>query len=1592
MKKILGLDLGTNSIGWAVVNAEQTEKSLMPKSIEMAGSRIIPMDAAEMSDFEKGNSKSQTAERTRMRGVRRLGERDLLRRERIHRVLHLLGFLPEHYETQLGWDKSDNKTYGKFKKDKEPKLAWKETNPNKFDFLFQESFNEMLSDFREYQPDLVANGKKVPYDWTIYFLRKKALEKAITKEELAWIILNFNQKRGYYQLRGEELEESPNKKIEYQALKVIRVEKTEEKKGMETWYNVHLENGWIYRRPSKEYLDWEGKTKEFIVTTDINDDGTPKLDNEGSIKRSFRAPKEDDWTLMKKKTESDIEKSFQTVGTYIYNTILQKPNQKIRGKLVRTIERKYYKSELYAIIKKQIEFHKELQSKELYNDCILELYPNNESHRNNIKKRDFTYLIVDDIIFYQRPLKSKKSLIANCPFEEHIYKDKTTKVLKKSPIKCIAKSHPLYQEFRLWQFIYNIKIYQKERNIELPNSQLELFSNPINSTKSKLETDVDVTAEFLKNDDDYVALYEWLNDRKEVDQKAFLKYPEFELKKNADNFRWNYVEDKPYPCNKTRNSILAKLTKDEKLLLTRELEEKIWHLLYSVTTKAEIDEVFKDKGQTKGIYLELKSVFTPETIEKLKGIKIEEKDYGSYSEKAIKKILPLMRRGKYWSEDNIDKNTKERISKLVNGEYDEKIKTRVHEKSINLNDISHFKSLPLWLASYVVYDRHSEAKEITKWETPDDIDNYLNTFKQHSLRNPIVEQVILETLRTVRDIWKKTGRIDEIHVELGRDMKNPAEIRAKMTKQIAENENTNLRIKAILIELMNPEFEVENVRPFSPSQQEIFRIYEEYALNSIEKYDETRKTFVPDPNMPEFVSEIIQKFKEIDQKKRPTKSEILRYKLWLEQRYRSPYTGEMIPLGKLFTSAYEIEHIIPQSRYFDDSFSNKVICEAEVNKLKDNALGYEFIKNHHGEKVELNFGKTVEIFSIEAYENFVKDNYSRTKGKMKKLLMDEIPDTFIERQLNDSRYISKEIKRLLSNIVRVKENDGEYEQESVSKNLISVTGGITDRLKKDWGMNDVWNKIVLPRFIRLNNLMGTNDFTALNQEGHLIPSIPLELQRGFNKKRIDHRHHAMDAIVISCTTRDHVNLLNNESAISKNNANRYQLSRKLRRYEKTIIERKGERKEIEVAKEFIKPWNEFLDDAFESLENITVSFKQNLRVINKATNKFESFNDKDGNIQIGNNGKPEKKYKSQTKGDSWAIRKSMHKDTVFGKVILRKIKEVRISIAIENPQMIVDKELKNKINELLSKGFDAVKISSYFKENKEIWSEVNSSKIKVYFYTDETNEKYFATRKPIDQSFDKAKIENSVTDTGIQKILLRHLEKNQNNPELAFSPDGIDDLNCNIKELNDGKFHQPIHKIRWYEKADKFSVGQTGNKIDKFVEAAKGTNLFFAIYWNEDKKKREFETIPLNVVIEHQKKVAHLPKHKRPPVPINEEKGKFLFSLSPNDLVYVPSEEELESSTIFKTEDFSKVKKGRIYKMVSSTGNECQFLQNRVANLIKNYDPKTKKGEFGSLNKMEIATSGERIKEVCWKLNIDRLGNIVSIINHLGQIVSVGEY
>ena len=1496
-KKILGLDLGTNSIGWAVVNAETTDNGLQPTGIANAGSRIIPMDAALQGDFESGNSISQTANRTAARGVRRLFERRALRRERLNRVLNLMGFLPEHYTKHLN-------RYGQLNKGQEPKLAWYLDENEKMQFLFQSSFDEMVKEFAAIHPDLLTNGKKIPYDWTIYYLRKKALTQAISKQELAWILQQFNQKRGYYQARGEEEEIKTNEKKELLTLKVIGVRNTGEVSKGRTWYEVELENGWIYKRQSAYPLDWEGKMRDFIITTKLNDDGTEAIDASGNVKRSLSAPKEDDWGLRKIKTESDLECSGKTVGEFIYDSLLQHPDQKILGELVRVVDRKFYQEELRQILETQAQFIGELQDRELYVAAIEALYPQNQAYRASIASNDFTYLLLKDIIFYQRPLKSKKSLINECPYEYRVYKDSEGK-WQREYIKCISKSHPLYEEFRLWQFVENMHIYH-------------IVDNGINKT--------DCTAEYIS---DKAELLGWLLTQKEVSQNSLLKHL---ANKQTKGLTWNYVEDKKYPAAPV-TSLLTNIISEAGGTPSNEILVHLWHILYSVSDKVELVQALKHYAEKH----QLSDIF----VEKLSKVKPFAADYGAYSEKAIRRLLSVMRSGKYWCAEAIDDKTKARISHILTGEVNPLISNQVRDKLQALNDLNDFQGLPLWLAEYVVYD---VRKSDTKWEKPEDIDTYLHEFRLHSLNNPIVEQVVKESLRTIRDIWKQEGQIDEIHIELGRNLKQNAEQRKRTLANQMENEKANLRAKLLLQAFLNPEMDVEDVRPYSPSQQELFRIYEDGVLSAHKADDD--------------ISRIIQSLSEL---KQPSIQDLKKYRLWLDQKYQSPYTGQIIPLSKLFTPAYQIEHIIPQSRFFDDSISNKVICEAEVNARKDRMLAHEFINKCGGETITLSGGKVVTVLPTTEYERLVKELFAGNKSKHEKLLLDDIPEKFVARQMNDSRYISRLMMRLLSNIVREKNNNGEYEVESTSKNLIVCNGSTTTRLKKDWGINDVWNRIILPRFERMNALQGTDIFTTKTANGNIIPNMPLELSKGFEKKRIDHRHHAMDAIVIAFTTRNHVSLLSNENALDKNEQARYDLQMKLRKREKW---QDVNGKEHTKFTEFISPYEGFQQDVYNVLENIVVSFKQNLRVLNKSNNRTVRIVD----------GK--KKMVNQDKGDNWAIRKSLHQATTYGEVNLQRKKFVNLTYALQHINDITEKDLRVKLRELLAEGKDEKQIKKYFASEPDVWADINLKKIEVYYFTKETNDRFFAVRTALGEAFTADYIRNKVTDEGIQKILLAHLERYNGDAKQAFSPDGIEQMNADIQALNNGVPHKPIKKVRVYEKAERFAVGQMGNKSKKFVEADKGTNLFFAIYESmveSGKYTRSFMSIPLRMVIECQKTnikqwKQELDKtlHINNIVPSN---AQLLALLSPGDLVYMPTKEEVATGNL-------TLNKSNIYKVVSFDAGNCYFVPHYVAKAIVDkaeYTGKNKTPREGLIDK-----SDRMIKDYCIPIKVNRLGDIIS--------------
>lgn len=1678
MKKILGLDLGTNSIGWALIEINHENKIV---NIRGLGCRILSMDAREVNTFETGGKlKSPAAQKTMDKTNRKLNERFLLRRDRLHCVLNLLKILPSHYKESIDFETEKGYRSGKFRKGVEEKLAYAKDTRGNFQFLFMDSYKEMEADFRRHNPSLFykkQNGKEtqIPFDWTLYYLRKKALTKEVSKEELAWIILSFNQKRGYTKTIGQDeklrkegeiseefigkvksvteidsnnesklyevvlvdvdnvdkeiysyIEESKKQITALDELKeveqiskyddngnideketiytikeirelLVTEVKYAEKKGD---YEIVLEPGWAKKQTLKYFPKWKDTVRAFIVKTNYDANGKRIL--KGADKgRNISAPKEEDWTLIKLKTETAIS-SFnaknKTVGvaSYIYNELLKKPNQKIKGDLVTVIERKYYRSELAAIFKCQMATgkHPQLEDKELYQKAIQLLYPNNESHRNTIKDLGFAQLITEDVILYQRDLKSKKSLIADCAYEKENFTkiDRKTGKAFQEPLKAIHKANPLYQEFRIWQFIKRLKIIQLETK-----ENEEVFVNQ-DISKSIL------TKEAKEN------LFEYLNNKEFVTQPMLLKY----LRLSEKEYKWNYDNEHKEPCNETRYNCILRLKRikgfDWKRFLTSDTEYKIWHFFYSVKKQDE----FK-----KGIYSLFEKLLTinqfsldykNELVKNFSAFGGYTNDYGTYSEKALKKLIPFLRIGKYW-----DAAVVENILKNTNHQVKEKVLTK---EGIN-GEMSDFQGLWISSACYLVYHRYSEVGDLQYWHTPDDINNFLrNEFKQHSLNNPVVEKVLRETLQLVKDIWKHFGiknsegvyqkLFDKIHIELGREMKQNAKEREKETKRNSENKKTNERIIELLKDLRK---ENEAVRSKSQFQQEKLRILEDDLLSSIE-YDKDATVYalkntnigISRKEIKDIIGKEISKI---------SKSDFERYKLWLDQRYQSPYTGEFIKLSDLFNrEKYEIEHIFPQERITLNASYNKVICETEVNKAKKALTGYQFILNSKGtRKIRCSaHNKEVPILDADAYAGLIKSNFT-DKKKQEILLSKDIPEGFTNSQLNNARYISKMAMKLLSNLVR---EDGE--DSFRSKNVLPVNGVITSKLKKDWQLNDAWNELIKPRFKRLNEITKSNLFGECEKiNGHdvFINRMPHELNKTFDKKRIDHRHHAMDALVIALTTENHVNYLNNISSKDQKEDKfepRIEIKNKITDTKSSDVGEKSrfflppaqEKKDSEIIKyQYI--FKDTLSDVFKdvvlnSLQNTIVSFKQKTRVIKQRTNKYQKRNADTGKIEVA-------KEANLNRKENYNVRQALHTSMPYGKRTY-DFDLFKIVDNLSKREQIIDINIKEQLNELFGQfGNKVGLIQSHLKENPIL--DADKKPILVTAFKIETEK--FRKRQPIaklsergqggiNSNEDAVKFINKVGDFQLQQDLLLHLKNNGNDIDIAFGPDGVNEFNS--------KRIKPVNRLPISEKGEKrFALGDSNYTRHKWVESEAGANLFCGFYANKD-GKRKFEVPTLKETIENLKQGNDPCKTKIFDEKMLEEYN-LLFVLSPNDLVYVPTDAEIENSSLVDYQKLSTEQISRIYKFTDGNSDN-------VMNFVPYYISKTlidlKKDKYKALGLKELIfeekgesrrgiTTKEKelvnevglgstqsknqnsfddiqIKSLCWKLEVDRLGNI----------------
>lgn len=247
---------------------------------------------------------------------------------------------------------------------------------------------------------------------------------------------------------------------------------------------------------------------------------------------------------------------------------------------------------------------------------------------------------------------------------------------------------------------------------------------------------------------------------------------------------------------------------------------------------------------------------------------------------------------------------------------------------------------------------------------------------------------------------------------------------------------------------------------------------------------------------------------------KPTYDAILRYRLWQQQNHVCVYSGEPISFVQLFSGEVDIDHILPISRSMDDSQMNKVVCFSSENRAKGQNTPVEWLKDGNPEK----FNQVVSRVREFPYKKRIR--FTQT----------ELDNDFTHKQENDAKYASRYISQMIE---QTYPNDGK-------RYVFATKGTYTSLARHQWGLDSVLN----------------------NQEEFLSNSMgPSE------KNRNDHRHHAVDALVIALIDGRLLNFMG--SLFSQKNKKRNQT--------------------------FGIPWASFRQDVAGEIDGIVVSHRPKLR-------------------------------------------------------------------------------------------------------------------------------------------------------------------------------------------------------------------------------------------------------------------------------------------------------------------------------------------------------------------------------------------------------------
>jgi len=1462
MKKILGLDLGTNSIGWALVNEAENENE--KSSIIMLGVRVNPLTVDEQKNFEKGKSITTNADRTMKRGMRRNLQRYKLRRENLIEILKEHGFITD--ETIL----SENGNYTTFE---------------------------------------------------TYRLRAKAVTEEITLEQFARVLLMINKKRGYKSNRKAKGAEEEGVLIDGMEVAKLLYEKDltpgqyclqlmeQGKKQLPDFYRSDLQEEFnrIWAKQQEFYSEiLTDKLKEnlreksekatwTICKEPFNIVGIPRTTKGEELKKENFA-----WRTKALSEKLDLESlavvlqkingqinnssgylgaisdrskelyfNIQTVGQYQMTVLAQNPNASLKNMV---FYRQDYLDEFNIIWEKQAEFHKKELTEEL-------------------KKE-----IRDVIIFYQRRLKSQKGLIGFCEFESRQIEVEIDgkKKIKTVGSRVIPRSSPLFQEFKIWQTLNNLEVSGKGRKSKKKKEHsLSLFTNqedPLliygkrelyQEEKELLATELSIKEKLTKSD----ILKLLFDNPQELDlnfkevqgnltqAKLFAAYRDIieqtghilDLKKSASEILENVEQ---IFSGLGYNTDIIRFNSDTDNL-DNDPMYKLWHLLYSFegdNSKTGNENLINKITNLYGFEKEYAAILANITFQD---------DYGSLSAKAIRKIFPYLKEG-------------------------------------NKYDIS---------CEYAGY-RHS-ASSLTKEELENKIyKDRLEILPKNSLRNPVVEKILNQMVHVVNAIIAdpQLGKPDEIRIELARELKKNAKERQELTKSIEESTRMHEQYREIL---SKPPFNLSYI----------------------------------------------------------SRNDIIRYKLYEELKdngYHTLYSNTYISPTTLFSGDFDVEHIIPQSRLFDDSFSNKTLELRSINIEKGNATACDFVKEKYGETNNEN--------SMENYLNRIEKLYKTgvlSRAKYNKLKMQEkdIPSGFIERDIRNTQYIAKYAKTMLNDLVKV---------------VVSTTGAITDRLREDWQLIDVMKELNWEKY---KNLGLTTEFT--NEEGYRIRQI------NDWTKRNDHRHHAMDALTVAFTKRQFIQYLNNLNA-RRTDKNQSISNTEEEEYDNFAITTEdmllNTRDVLGIEKNYLYrdhrnklrfyppiPLNDFRAEAKYHLENTLISIKAK----NKVTTQNINFTKRKGGVN--------KKTQQTPRGQ-------LHLETVYGSQKQYVVKEESVNAKFDAEKIAtVSKPAYREALLRRLQEFDNDPKKAFTGKNSLTKNPIWLNKLQTAQVPEKVKTISFETAYTIRKEISPDLKLDKVIDLGIRRILENRLKEFRNDAKKAFSnldenpirpnkEKGIAIKRVTISGISNA---EALHDKR--DKEGNLILDKNGKPqpVD-FVNT--GNNHHVAVYrkpvldknWNhaEDEngnKKYELEENVVSFYEAVSRKNLGLPVIDK--TYKASEGWQFLFSMKQNEYFVFPRTEKVEKIdeetgeiteeeiVVFDPNDIDLLNPDN-YKLISPNLFRVQKFS------FKNY-------VFRHHLETTIKDTSSVLKGITWTdfRSSKGLDKIVKVrVNHIGKIVSVGEY